>query len=286
MRLLHLRHQARRVMEPYQRVSAGQARRRYLQARVSRQWPISLVSKSASRRQARRKSPADGGTTIAIIGADGSGKTTMVDDTTSWLSGRIRIQTFYLGSARPSGATNAARLASKAARRAENGSRRVLGPGHRITRLSAGIADAVGAVRAVGDAWDRRARYRAGAAAARDGTVVLFDRFPIPGISLGRRHVDGPRIEAGSRRLLTRLALKERRLHSDVGRPDHVLALQVSPDIAVERKQPRDVEALRAKCRGIAGWQPETGLDVVRVDADAQLADVRRTVRRAVWRWL
>lgn len=284
--LLNLRRRVRRAMRPYQRMSSRRATWRYLRARLARQWPVSILSKSESRRQARRKSPGSGGTTIAIIGADGSGKTTMVDHVMDWLAARVRIRTYYLGSARPSRSTDVARHGTKMAKRLHAGSRRLLGGRHPVTRLVADVTDTMAAVRAVGDARDRLERYRAGTQAAGAGSVVIFDRFPIAGVQLDDRYVDGPRIVRASNPLARRLARRERLLHRCLGTPDHVAALVVSPEVAIERKAPRDEAALVAKCRAVAEWEPVARLDVERIDADRSLPEVQAQIRRQIWRWL
>jgi ABC-type lipoprotein export system ATPase subunit len=43
-----------------------------------------------------------GGLTIAVIGADGSGKSTIVNELRNWLSWRLTVHTYYMGSQRPS----------------------------------------------------------------------------------------------------------------------------------------------------------------------------------------
>jgi hypothetical protein len=50
----------------------------------------------------RRKTPVGGGLSIAFIGSDGSGKSTVVREVAAWLSWRLDVRTAYMGTSQPS----------------------------------------------------------------------------------------------------------------------------------------------------------------------------------------
>jgi thymidylate kinase len=276
VRLVALRGRVRRALRPYERLSRADAARAYFGARLIRTWPISLIARTPTRRQGRRKRPARGGVVIAVIGVDGAGKSTVLAAVEEWLAWRVNIRTMYAGSARPSPPTGVARAVARIARR----SGRRLGPAGRSA------AEVVTAVRYLGDAWDRYRRLGAARRLARAGTVVIVDRYPLPQVQLGDRFMDGPRIRtlpsAGQSRLVDRLRRAEERLYRRIPSPDHVVVLQVSPETARARKASRSPDGTAAKARGIAEMD-RSRLSVLLVDAERPLDEVVAEVKRGIW---
>jgi thymidylate kinase len=275
-RLVALRGRVRRALRPYERLSRLRAARAYFGARAMRTWPLTLVTRTPSRRQGRRKRPARGGTVIAIIGVDGAGKSTVLAALEEWLAWRVNIAMVYAGSARPSPPTAAARTAARFARRV----------GGRLGRPGRSMADAVTATRYVADGWDRYRRLTAARRRARAGTVVIVDRYPLVGVRLGDRFMDGPRIgtldSAGRSGLVDGLRRAEERLYRRIPQPDHVVVLRVSPETARARKVSRSPHSIAVKANGIAGMDL-SGLSVLDVDAERPLDEVVAEVKRWVW---
>jgi thymidylate kinase len=225
--------------------------------------------------------------TIAVIGADGSGKSTLVGSLVEWLSPRVRTRTYYLGSARPSAGTWLIGLTAKSWRRAARVTARLLGPGHAAARGSASLSQLLADVRSVAEARERSRRAQAGRRDADAGAVVIFDRYPLDGVRLEEHPVDGPRIPtAGRGRLALRLAALEAEAYRRIPAPDHLLILDVDTTVAAGRRRPRDPGALRAKVAAIAGYHPPDELDHVRLDADQPQEEVLRQARSGVWSWL
>jgi thymidylate kinase len=275
-RLLGLRRRVRQALRPYERLSRIQAARAYFGARLIRVWPISLVTRTPSRRQARRKRPARGGVVIAIIGVDGAGKSTVLAALDEWLAWRVNVRIVYAGSARPSPPTAAVRAVARAARRG----------GGRLGTIGRSAADVVTAVRYVGDAWDRFRRLADARRLARAGTVVIVDRYPLREVRLGDRFMDGPRIAslptAGRSRPLAILRRAEERLYRRIPPPDHVILLRVSSETARARKPSSRSDSIAAKVRGIEGMD-RAGLSVLEVDAERPFPEVVGEVKRWVW---
>ncbi|HEY7523115.1 MAG TPA: hypothetical protein VH720_05585 [Candidatus Limnocylindrales bacterium] len=291
-RLRALRGRVREALRSYERVPRRVAQVRYVQARLSRQWPVRQLVGALTRSQARRKSPASGGLTVAIVGPDGAGKTTTIDGLTEWLAWRVNVTTLYLGSARPSRGGAAARAVVHAGRRADAAARRLAGDGHRLTRLTGAASGLLDAVRALVEARDRQRRAVRGWRLATQGWLVIFDRYPLPGVRVGDRGMDGPRIvvPAAGRTagLIRRLAAAEERIYRRVPPVDHLVVLRVRPDVAVGRKQPRDPASVARKAAALqeldAATAPATAVHVV--DAERPLDEVLREVRDLVWREL
>jgi thymidylate kinase len=290
--LRRLRSRARAALARYERLPRGEARLRYLQARTAKQWPIRSLVGALPRSQAKRKSPASGGVTVAIVGPDGAGKTTIIDSLNDWLAWRVNVTTLYLGSARPSPGAAVARALVHAGRRGDHGVRRLVGGDHRAARVSAGASGVLDAVRAVLEARDRERRAKRGWRLAAQGWLVIFDRYPLPGIRVGERVMDGPRIASSGTGLLGgligRLAAAERQAYDRIPPPDHLVVLQVRPEVATGRKRPRDPATLAKKASALLALDGATlpGSAVHLVDAERPLDAVVAEVRDIVWREL
>jgi thymidylate kinase len=231
-----------------------------------------LINRSPSRKQL-----AAGGAVIAIIGADGAGKSTAVDALYQWLSKNFAVTRVHLG--RP--------------------------PDSRATMMVSTLARARSAVsillgdRRRGDDWGDSLRgYKSGllVALARDrylairnvrriatnGGLVICDRWPLPQLSL----MDTPRIQRSLRAddsLLARgLAEIEQRYYRAMTQPDVLIVLLVDPEVAVARKPEEHPDFVRARWSEI--WQVDweaTGAHVV--DAGQSREQVLARLKSLVW---
>ncbi len=234
--------------------------------------------------------PSTGGLTVAVIGADGSGKSTLTEDLRRWLAWKISVRSFYLGSKAPSAASRGSYLVFRAFRRAGT----VVGP-----RLAERFPLATGrdlalAGHHLANARDRGRRERQGRRDAAAGRVVLYDRYPLTAFDprMDLRVLDGPKIAAFPRAarspLLRLLAAAEERRYVRFRLPDHVVVLQVDPDVALARKPDHDRAAIEAKSaaarEAAALIAARLGAErVSTVDAAMPLGDVLRTTKARLW---
>jgi thymidylate kinase len=287
-RLLQLRSLARGGLRQYERLPRSKARATYLAARASRLPGVRQVLGRLSRRELRRKSPEKGGLTVALVGADGSGKTTLVEAIREWLSWRVNLSMAYLGTSRPSRPTAVAQSASRLAR-AVAGRAGSTGSGGGPL---AGTANLVTAVRYLMEARDRSARVREGRALAGNGVVVVFDRYPLSFVRQDGRFVDGPRIAqlgpGADRGLLGALRRREEAIYRRIPEPDVAFLLNLPADVAVARKSAERPEAIERKATAIqrAATTVAGRDDVVVVDATRPLETVIRNVQSEIWRRL
>jgi ABC-type dipeptide/oligopeptide/nickel transport system ATPase component len=236
--------------------------------------------------------PATGGRTIALIGADGSGKSTIAAELTDWLGWKLQVRAYYMGSKEPSIASRWSYTAFRACRRGSRGVARRLGPSF-AAPLSAS-RDILLALHHLSIARDRRRRHRMAGRDVRSGRIVVFDRYPLEAVGNDRQHrlLDGPQIASaleGSMGRLTRaLARIEERGYRAFGLPDHLVVLNVDPVIAVDRKPDHLPELLAAKSQAVIELarfaelrHPE--VDVINVDASRPLEEVLTEVRSKVW---
>ena len=274
-----LRARARSGLRPYERIPRHRAALQYARARLSRQWPISVVLHSRTRSDLRRKTPLGGGVTIAVVGADGAGKSTVIAALRDWLAWRVNFRVYYLGSAQPSRRAGALRVASRVIR----GVTRRAGD-HGPLRAAANLATAA---RYVADAQDRADRARAGRSLASRGAVVVFDRFPLPDVRVGDRLMDGPRIPTidgwDASPAIRALADRERAIYAAIPPPDRILWLAITPDVALSRKPNRAPETVVAKARALEQADLGRIAPVTRIDAVRPLEEVLEAVKAGLW---
>jgi thymidylate kinase len=257
-------------------------------ARLQRAPGLRWILRPRSKADLRRKSSAAGGLTVALIGADGAGKSTVIDEVVKWIGWRLSLRVAYLGTARPAPRTAAAQALSRAARRAAGRWQRVPVPG---SGALSRVANLVTALRYLAEARDRADRAREGRRLAANGTLVLFDRFPLEWVRLQERPVDGPRIAelgpATERGVLGALRRREERLYAGIGAPDLVVLLVIRPDVALARKPSARPEKIEGKARAVLDAAEQAAGDgVVAIDATQPLDEVVRAVEEEIWRRL
>jgi thymidylate kinase len=203
-----------------------------------------------------RKRPADGGRVIALVGSDGSGKSTTADALEGWLSPVFSVTRIHLGKPRRSVSWLALRSLIHAGRRlglvdapphAQAGDVRPSAPAQGLRRRMVVLT--------------MRDRRRAAARARRladGGGIVLCDRYPVSELSVDRLGDD-----------------------DELPRPDLVIALRVTPEVAMRRRPDADRRMLEARAREVmdATWGP----DVVVIDATLPFDDVLREAKHEIW---
>lgn len=221
---------------------------------------------------------ATGGAVIAILGGDGSGKTTAIVELHRWLGRELDTSETHMGKPRWSLVTRIVRGGLKVLR--------WVIPGVDPRRLEAipetGPLSLNDYTQIVWEACTARDRYLAARAAKRfatGGGLVISDRYPHPALKM----VEAPQIVAllGSRApdgLVRRLAELERRYHAAIGAPDVVAVLRVDPEIAVARKTDETPESVRRRSTEI--WNVDwaaAGVHVVDASQpkEAVLADLK-----------
>lgn len=233
-----------------------------------------------------------GGALIAFVGADATGKSTLVDETSRWLGSVFAVSTIHTGKPPSAWVTAPLNLALALMRRikgagssrstsAQDGRYAYRGPGSLIV-----------AVRAVALAWDRRRLIRKARRRAAAGELVVCDRYPSR--TLGA--MDSPRLERAELPeglvigLYNRLVRMERRLYTHIPPPDIVLRLRVSLETARQRNRARagqdDETYLAARHRQSQAWQLPGTPFVYDIDTEQTLTATIGSVKDAIWRSL
>lgn len=201
-------------------------------------WPI-------SRRIAGGKPKfrlTSGGAMIAIVGGDGAGKSTAVDEIFAWLSKDFETKKVHLGKPAWSWTTKIVRGFLLLGRLTG------LYPYHNsliLYSLEPNSPPFRGyypwLLRQLCTARDRYLAYSKARRFANNGGLVVCDRFPLPQVKLMDGPIGGKAINAGQSNRLVRFLVKlENRYYQPITSPELLIVLRLDPEIAVRRKTSED----------------------------------------------
>jgi thymidylate kinase len=213
-------------------------------------------------RSAPSRRPSSGGLLVAIVGADGAGKSTCTLALRKWLGAHFETMHAHLGRPPRSWTTI------------------LVGALRKILPL--------GTLNHLRHLCTARDRYRIAARTARfaiKGGIALCERYP----GAENRHLVGPRIRenagANPGTLVQRLATLEEDYYRRLPRPDLRLVLRVPPDVAVQRKTTEPADYVRR--RAMAAWDAKwTGANTRVIDAGQPLVDVVADLKGVLWQEL
>jgi thymidylate kinase len=201
-----------------------------------------LVHLGIFRRKLKRRL-ANGGLLIAIVGGDGSGKTTALEGLHSWLSRKFAVMQLHMGKPVWSWMTVLLRGLLKIGRMLRLYSARedvygeeVSFPGYPwlISRVCA--------------AHDRYRMYLKARRFSSNGRVVIFDRYSLPALAM-----DAPQCARVSKTFnvsnwfMKWLVHLEDGYYRRISMPDLLIVLKVDPEIAVRRKTEESAVSVRAR---------------------------------------
>lgn len=222
----------------------------------------------------------DGGLIIAVVGGDGSGKSTTVDSVYSHLASDFRIRRIHLGKPPWSRLSRMVRRPMRKARSFGLLSATGLPPWTDFDEV--GFPGYGYLVWHLLIARDRFLQYRRARRAANAGEIVICDRFPLDAIRLmdGRRLSEIPALE--SRPLASFLVRLEDSYYQRILPPDLTIVMRVDPDVAVARRSDDPEYFVRVRASEIldADWAAQ---NVVVVEANEPLEEVQRRVREVIW---
>jgi thymidylate kinase len=278
-----LRAGLRRALRPFQRSSRWQATLKYFhelwRRRKSFRWSTTK----------RKMSPLSGGKTVAFVGVDGAGKSTVIRHTVDWLSRRLTVKTYYLGSSQRSAIARISKNVASFTWLFHRGCGRLVGEKSVAARLTRKWSQVFSCLRFLAEAQDRYRRYCMGQRMAAKGCIVIYDRYPLRAIRMGGGFMDGPRIArtySGNPGPVTRkLSQAEERIYKKILPPEHVVVLRVSPDVSRARKPDHRRETIEDKSQAIRGMDRDA-LVLTAINADKPLDDVLLQVKSTLWRLL
>jgi len=225
------------------------------------------------------------GVLIAFLGADGSGKSTVLSGLRSWLSWKIDFRQVYFGSG--DGKASLLRAPLRMVARLRTHRR---GDVSNLTKAEKDRDASRPSLRAAKIVWAfllakeklRKARFIA--RARERGLIVLTDRYPqarFEGLN------DGPLLgdlKDHRNPVLRSLGRWERNVyeHLQTMSPDLVIKLSVPLEIALERKKDTPAYVIREKARIVEALS-YAGSPSVSIRTDVDLEVTMREARRAVW---
>jgi thymidylate kinase len=283
--LARLRRQVRRELAPYQRYSRLRAQQMYFRIALKRQWPLTrFVDQSL-----KRKNPIAGGLTIAFVGPDGSGKSTVVKHIRRWLAWRVNVRPLYMGTTQPSRGTRMVKMFGRLPQVLYAACRRVFGRNSLPARMADGPRRLFEYLRYLAEARDRLKRFRSGQQAAARGAIAIYDRYPLAAVQIMNHSMDGPRIASSSGARMgwvaRAFARVEERMYRQILPPEHLFALQIRPEVSLARKPEHRRAAIEAKSQAMAQVM-RADANVIVIDAEQPLEQVLLQIKSALWRLL
>ncbi len=224
-----------------------------------------------------------GGLFVAIVGGDGSGKSTAIDALRTWFSDDFRTMTLHMGKPPWSVTTIFVRSFLKI------GTLLRLYPFERpadfetLNQREITFPGYPWMFRELCTARDRLLTYCRGRRFATEGGLVLTDRFPIAQIRL----MDGPQIDRmtvnhGRSHIIRAASRAEARYYDRIARPDLLIVLKVSPEITVQRKTTESAKSVFARTAEI--WSVEWDQTTAQViDAEQPMSEVLAELKSLIW---
>lgn len=231
-----------------------------------------------------RKTLSDGGRLVAVVGGDGSGKTTSVDLLSSWLASDFTVKRVHLGKPPWSNTTRCIRGLLKIGR--------TLGLTPWVEFDSVRYVDQCKStkfpgyamlIREVCTARDRYKDYIKARRSVSKGEIVICDRFPLDALKM----MDGAQVlhlagQYQNKRLVQYLHTIEQRYYAAMKHPDVLIVLRLDPAIALARRpedSPASVLMRNAEIFNL-NWN---NIDANVIDASLSRAEVDANLRSIVW---
>lgn len=204
------------------------------------------------------------GKIISVVGADGSGKSTLIGKLEKWLSWKLKVNKYYYGI-----------------------------PKTYLIKFVALIIRALNKVQMDNMAdkvesllWYHVARKRKKISelSKKDrskGMMVITDRFPLKEFQGMREPMDGPRINKCIRNPVGFFSKVENNCYDNIEYPDRIIVLQVSIDELRKRKDDLDINTHKIKSLAVNSIK-ENHVKIL-IDANRTYEEVEIDVKREIW---
>jgi hypothetical protein len=224
----------------------------------------------------RKKTLPGGGPLIALVGADGAGKTSLSRDLRQWLSWKLLAPPVYFGIPKQAPIYRALRWAGARLR-----APMLSAEGRPLRARAARLERRLRAWQWLWVARRRLAEHRRARRLAERGAVIVADRYPLGVFHSMEEPMDGPRIRRELGDTAERWAAREEALYARIGPPSRALVLRTSLSSRSERKPGLDPAALARKASAVNAIEPSELFSVV--DGDRPYEEVLLDLKRRVW---
>jgi energy-coupling factor transporter ATP-binding protein EcfA2 len=283
-RLRRLRRQMRRALAPFCAYGSVEVRiRSWCRAAA---WLAGHVNQRLihAPRSWNRRVPG-GGRIIAVVGVDGSGKSTLVRALRAWLAPEVDVMPIYFGTGdgRPSLWLLPFKLVVPICSHLMKPKIRESSPSSTIKRPPGFAYTALMLVWATLVAIEKRGKLRKAFRASQRGMLVLTDRYPQnENIDFN----DGPLLPrlSSAPAFLHRFEAKVYQLSRRI-RPDLVLSHEISLETATRREPTMDRAVIERRIAELTRLC-FAGARIAKLDSEQSFVDVVRAAKRELWRAL
>jgi len=262
--------------------------------RWSREYKLKVRNKLLNRMgymTVDRRSPSTGGIVVAVLGSDGSGKSTQVKALSTWLDWKIDVVSVYFGSGDGSISWHRSILrfiqrlvGSLIVKKTTNTSVNYIDRHRGLGGKRSFFGKLFYSVYAISLAIEKRSTVKKVIRARNKGMIVLCDRYPQNQI---KGYNDGPLLQdpSDSHKLWGIFALVEQKVLAVFSRvePDLVIKLNVSECIAKDRKPDTPEEMIKKKIDAVRRLKFSSECKIVLVDSNLKFEDVQITMRKVLW---
>lgn len=221
-----------------------------------------------------KKHLAQKGILIAIVGADGSGKTTLVKELTKWLSWKMQVRTLYFGMPKTLSLKIVNKLISFLRLPTRIGLKKKFAS---VVNLS----HYVSAHRWIWVARKRLRIYRKAFVWTEKGMIVIADRYPLREFWNMARPMDGPRIKKEWGSAGSKLADFEQHYYSQIGSPDKIFVLKTDIDELRKRKKDLDFHSHQRKAETVNSIKESSHISII--NAARAYPDVLKELKQCIW---
>jgi hypothetical protein len=267
--LSHTRAEVFRSMRRFRRSHPLLAAGRGLRSRLFRLRPF-------KRMLPRKKTLPGRGISVALVGADGAGKTALSLDLRAWLSWKVLAPPAYFGIPKQSRIYRALRWSGRSF-----GSPKLAAREGPLGRLASRVARLSRVAQWLFVARRRLAEYRRVRRLTARGAVVITDRYPLEIFHSMKEPMDGPRIRREFAEEERRSADWEEALYARIGLPTKVLVLHAGLESLRARKPGLDSVAHEHKVAAVNAIRPGDLFDVV--DGERSYDEVLLDLKRRIW---
>lgn len=261
-------------LKRFQRQSSWVSMHRHLLARFRRVRGLRAYFRP------EKKTLGGGGKMFAIVGADGSGKSTLTKEIHKWLSWKVAVRCCYFGIPKT---VLFKTLFHKALRLLRQLRKIPLGNAYRRT-LESGERQ-LSALRWVMIARKRFRIFEEAQRFAANGGVVISDRYPLAEFQHMDKPMDGSRIRKESPEMNSALITQEEAFYSRIGLPTQVFVLATHFDELRRRKGGQiKPEYHRQKSEAINAMKASPKMSLI--DGNRPYPEVLLDVKQRIWGFL